>query len=90
MGTEQDIDIQPRPKHTSYSAVSSFTSCGEKYRLNKVVHAPEQGAWWSSGGTAVHSVTEAYDLADLVRVVELGWHRRPLRDRGVRPRGSCR
>lgn len=66
MGTEQDIDIQPRPKHTSYSAVSSFTSCGEKYRLNKVVHAPEQGAWWSSGGTAVHAVTEAFDLADLI------------------------
>lgn len=65
MGTEQDIDIQPRPKHTSYSAVSSFTSCGEKYRLNKVVHAPEQGAWWSFGGTAVHSVTEKFDLADL-------------------------
>jgi putative RecB family exonuclease len=54
------------PKHTSYSAITAFTDCGERYRLEKIEHVPQVGAWWSWGGTAVHSVTEQHDLAAFV------------------------
>ena len=47
--------------HLSYSQVDTLLSCGEKYRLTRVVGIPEDPAWWLIGGTAVHSATEAWD-----------------------------
>lgn len=49
--------------HLSYSQVETLLSCGEKYRLTKIVQVPEQPAWYLIGGSAVHTATEAYDLA---------------------------
>ena len=50
--------------HTSYSAINTFVNCGEQYRLTKVEKVPEIGAFWSWGGSAVHKVTEVYDLLE--------------------------
>lgn len=47
--------------HLSYSQVDTLLSCGEKYRLTRVVGIPEDPAWWLIGGTAVHSATEVWD-----------------------------
>ena len=47
----------------SYSQMETLLSCGEKYRLTKIVQVPEQPAWYLIGGSAVHQATEAYDLA---------------------------
>lgn len=47
----------------SYSQMETLLSCGEKYRLTKIVQVPEQPAWYLIGGSAVHTATEVYDLA---------------------------
>ena len=49
------------PPYVSYSQVTGWSDCGEQYRLQRIERVPEVGAWWSVGGTAVHSATEAYD-----------------------------
>ena len=49
------------PPYVSYSQVTGWLNCGEQYRLQKLERVPEVGSWWSVGGTAVHSATEAYD-----------------------------
>jgi hypothetical protein len=49
--------------HLSYSQLETFLSCGEKYRLSRIVGVPEEPAWYLIGGSAVHEATEAYDRA---------------------------
>ena len=49
--------------HLSYSSLNTYLSCGEKFRLQRVVTTPEAPAFWFPGGTAVHTGTEIYDLA---------------------------
>lgn len=49
--------------YLSYSQMETLLSCGEKYRLTKIVQVPEQPAWYLIGGSAVHTATETYDLA---------------------------
>ncbi|PVU81358.1 hypothetical protein DDP54_15775 (plasmid) [Cellulomonas sp. WB94] len=51
------------PRGLSYSQRSSFTRCGEAYRLTKMFRVPENPAWNLIGGSAVHKVTELEDLA---------------------------
>lgn len=50
--------------HLSYSQVDTLLSCGEKYRLTRVVGVSEDPAWWFMGGSAVHTATERFDLGD--------------------------
>lgn len=52
----------PKPEHASYSSITSWSRCGEAWRLQKVEQVIEQPAWYSAGGSAFHSATEAYDL----------------------------
>lgn len=49
--------------HLSYSSLHTYLECGEKWRLQKIVRAPEAPAYWFPGGTAVHTGTEVYDLS---------------------------
>lgn len=51
------------PAHVSHSQITTWSSCGYKYYLNKIVQVPESGTWWLVGGSAVHEATEAYDRA---------------------------
>lgn len=48
----------------SYSSLDTFLSCGEKYRLTRVMRVPQDQAWWFYGGTAVHTATEMIDRGD--------------------------
>lgn len=48
--------------HLSYSQVETLLTCGEKYRLTRIVGIPEDPAWWFLGGSAVHTATEKHDL----------------------------
>jgi hypothetical protein len=45
----------------SYSAVSSYHDCGERFRLERIVNVPQAPAWWFAGGSGVHEATEVFD-----------------------------
>lgn len=47
--------------HLSYSAVDSLATCGERFRLERVVQVPQEPAWWFIGGTAFHTASEYLD-----------------------------
>lgn len=49
----------------SYSSMSSYLDCGERYRLEKVAKVPQSGAWWFIGGSAVHTATELLDKGEV-------------------------
>lgn len=50
--------------YLSYSSIESFLTCGERYRLQKVVGVVEQKAWYLLGGSAVHEATELIDKGE--------------------------
>lgn len=49
--------------HRSVSQYATYVQCGERYRLERVAHAPQQPAAWLVQGTAVHAAIEAYELS---------------------------
>ena len=48
--------------YLSYSSLTSWLDCGERFRLERVLDAPQSPAWWFIGGDAVHKATEDCDL----------------------------
>lgn len=59
------VDYTPpvgAPPYTSYSQLTTYAQCGEKYRLTRIVGLTDGYAWWNFAGTAVHTATEWYDL----------------------------
>lgn len=50
--------------HLSYSAVSTYSDCGEKFRLRKTLDIPRVPSWAAMGGSAVHKATEILDFQD--------------------------
>lgn len=51
----------------SVSQLNSFTSCGERYRLERLVKGlPERPAAWTAVGTAFHSAYEQWELSERV------------------------
>lgn len=48
----------------SHSAYEDYASCGEKFRLKRVEKVPDRPGMARTGGTAFHSWSEAYDLAE--------------------------
>ena len=51
------------PEHLSHSQINTLFECGEKYRLQKVAHAPSRPAWWFVSGSAFHRASELFDRA---------------------------
>jgi len=49
------------PEYTSYSQLTTYAECGEKYRLTRMMRYTELPAWWNAGGSAVHDATEVID-----------------------------
>lgn len=47
--------------YLSYSSLSSWLDCGERFRLERVLNAPQSNAWWFLGGSAFHEATEMLD-----------------------------
>ncbi len=63
------IDIDGyTPKHLSYSTVSGYRDCGERFRLQKVLRVEQKPGLAAIGGNAVHCATEAIDLAEFLGV----------------------
>jgi putative RecB family exonuclease len=50
------------PNHISYSARDTLERCAKAYFLSRIAKAPSRPALWLAGGSAVHEVTELYDL----------------------------
>jgi len=53
------------PSGLSHSAVSSYATCGEQFRLERVYRLKGPPSWALLGGKAVHSITEILDLNEL-------------------------
>ena len=49
------------PKHMSPSQVNSLMTCGEQFRLERVVRVPQRPMWAGIGGSVVHKLTEDLD-----------------------------
>lgn len=52
----------PFPLYLSPSQVNSLLTCGEQFRLTRMLKAPERPMWASIGGSTVHKITEILDL----------------------------
>jgi CRISPR/Cas system-associated exonuclease Cas4 (RecB family) len=48
--------------YLSYSALSSWLDCGERYRLERVLDAPQTNAWYFIAGDVIHKATEDCDI----------------------------
>lgn len=58
------LELLTGRNYLSYSALSSYLDCGERFRLERVMNAPQQKAWWFIGGSAFHYATEYLDLGE--------------------------
>lgn len=47
--------------YLSFSSLQSYLDCSERFRLERVLNAPQEGSWWLIGGKAFHAATEAMD-----------------------------
>ena len=50
--------------HLSYSSLESYLTCGERWRLEKVIGVAQGQAWYLFGGSAVHEATEMIDKGE--------------------------
>lgn len=50
-------------EHLSYSQLNTATTCGEQYRLQRIIRVPQTPAWALIGGSSVHTATEQRDLS---------------------------
>lgn len=53
------------PDYLSYSSLSTYKTCGEQWRLGRVVGLPDLPGVYHAGGTGVHWSTEADDWRTL-------------------------
>lgn len=47
--------------YLSYSSMTSWLDCGQRFELERVLNAPQQRAWWFVGGDALHRASEMLD-----------------------------
>lgn len=53
------------PAYMSYSRMNSILTCGEQFRLERLLKVPVREHWASIGGNAFHSVVEKIIKAEL-------------------------
>ena len=53
------------PDAISYSALSLYAECGEKYRLSRGYHLGGQTWFATIAGTAIHNITQVMDLQEI-------------------------
>jgi len=66
MALHKDAPPQERislPNHMSWSSLSSWLECGERWRLTRGHHYPESTWYATLAGSAIHSITEWIDRA---------------------------
>jgi ATP-dependent helicase/DNAse subunit B len=54
------------PDYMSYSRMNSILTCGEQFRLERVLKMPSREHWASIGGNAFHSAVEKILKASLL------------------------
>jgi len=59
------LDNYELPEHISYSAFTTYLTCGWQYYLGRLLKLEEAPSVWSAGGRAFHHATELYDLENL-------------------------
>ena len=55
------LDGYELPAHISYSAFTTFLTCGYQYYLGRLLKVPEEPSVWSAGGRAFHLAAENWD-----------------------------
>ena len=55
------LDTYELPEHISYSAFTTYLTCGYQYYLGRLLKLPEKESVWSAGGRAFHLACEVYD-----------------------------
>lgn len=53
------------PPRLSHSSLSTYTECGERWRLERLYNVPSESWLATVAGTAVHEVTELMDLVEI-------------------------
>lgn len=74
--------------YTSYSQLTTYAECGEKYRLTRIKKHVEADAWWNAGGHAVHTATERLDMkwweagcdTSVLQTIAMGDHAKAFND----------
>lgn len=62
--TDEEAEETPTlPDYLSPSQINGLLTCGEQYRLTRVVRVPERPMFAGIGGNTVHRLTELHDLA---------------------------
>lgn len=66
------------PPHVSHSTIDGYATCGMRTKLQKVLQIEQRPGLASTGGNAVHTATEEYDLGSKDTPEELfryGWEK---------------
>lgn len=61
------LELLTGRNYLSYSGMDSLLACGEKFRLERVMNAPQAPAWWFLAGDVIHRATEICDLEGIDR-----------------------
>lgn len=56
------LDSYDLPEHISYSAFTTYLTCGYQYYLGRLLKIEDAPSVWSIGGRAFHEATEKWDL----------------------------
>jgi ATP-dependent helicase/DNAse subunit B len=59
------LDNYELPPHVSYSAFTTYLTCGYQYYLGRLLKLEEEPSIWSAGGRAFHHAAELWDLENL-------------------------
>jgi ATP-dependent helicase/DNAse subunit B len=60
-----ELEEYSLPEHISYSAFSTYLTCGYQYYLGRLLQKQEEPSVWSVGGSAFHLACETYDRDNL-------------------------
>lgn len=60
-------------EHLSFSSLSTYSDCSERFYLERVASVPQQQGWWLPAGTALHTATEWLDEGTYLSA-ELAWN----------------
>jgi len=60
-----EIEEYTLPEHISYSAFTTYLTCGYQYYLGRLLNKKEEPSVWSVGGSAFHLACENHDRTTL-------------------------
>jgi hypothetical protein len=60
-----ELEEYTLPEHMSYSAFTTYLTCGYQYYLGRLLNKEEAPSVWSVGGSAFHLACENYDKENM-------------------------